>query len=206
MKKDKCELVNGSGVNLKKFKRNKIPSGEVSFLMVARVLKEKGVMVYLRAAKMVKEKYPDVDFVYIGPIDKNKNAISFDELKPYIDGDIINYIPETNRVEKYLAECSVFVLPTYYREGIPKTILEALAMGRPILTTNTPGCKETVIDGENGFFVKVKRANDLVEKMVWMIEHKNQLQVMGDKSFVMCKEKFTIEIIDKRMMEIMEVE
>ena len=79
-------------------------------------------------------------------------------------------------------------------------------MGRPILTTNTPGCRETVVDGENGFFVKVKRANDLAKKMIWMVEHRDKLQKMGDKSYEMCKEKFTIEIIDARMMEIMGVE
>ena len=205
VKKEKCELVNGSGVNLTRFARNKLPKTKVSFLMVSRILKEKGVMEYLKAAKMVKEKYPDVKFVYIGPIDKNKNAIDFDALRPYIDAGVVEYIPETREVEKYMADCSVFVLPTYYREGIPKTILEAMAMGRPILTTDTPGCRETVIDGENGFFVKVKRANDLAEKMIWMVEHRDKLQKMGDKSYEMCKEKFTIEIIDARMMGIMEV-
>ena len=79
-------------------------------------------------------------------------------------------------------------------------------MGRPILTTKTPGCKETVVDGENGFFVKVKRAGDLAEKMTWMIEHHDQLQTMGDKSFEMCKKKFTIEMINARMMSVMGVE
>lgn len=201
----KCELVNGSGVNLKKFSRNKIPDGPVAFLMVSRVLKEKGVIEYFKAAKIVKEKYPEAIFSYIGAIDKNKNAVDLNVLKPYIEKGIVEYIPETHEVEKYVAKCSVFVLPTYYREGIPRTILEALAMGRPILTTNTPGCRETVAEGENGFFVKVKRANDLADKMIWMIEHRDRLQAMGDKSYQMCLEKFTIEIIDNRMMEIMEV-
>ena len=78
-------------------------------------------------------------------------------------------------------------------------------MGRPILTTNTPGCRETIIEGENGYFVKVKRANDLANKIIFMIEHKSDLQKMGDKSYQMCLEKFTIEIVDERMFEIMEV-
>ena len=206
VKRSQCELVNGSGVNLKKFSRNNLPKDKVSFLMVSRVIKEKGVMEYFKAAKIVKEKYPDAEFAYIGAIDKNKNAINMEELKPFIDEGVIKYIPETNHVEKYVSECSVFVLPSYYREGIPRTILEALAMGRPVLTTNTPGCRETVIEGKNGWFVQVKRAADLAEKMEWMIEHKADLKKMGDKSYAMCLERFTIDIIDKRMLEIMGVE
>ena len=206
VERSKCELVNGSGVNLKKFVRNRLPSHSVSFLMVSRMLREKGVVDYFKAAKIVKEKYSEAKFVYIGAIDKNKNAIDFDILKPYIDEKIVEYVPETKEVAKYLAECSVFVLPTYYREGIPKTILEAMAMGRPILTTNTPGCRETVVDGVNGYFVKVKRAGDLADKMIWMIEDITKLQKMGDESYKMCLGKFTVEKVDEEMMRIMEIE
>ena len=173
--------------------------------MVSRVLKEKGVMEYLRAADKVKNQYPEVTFRYIGPIDKNKNALNMNMIKPYFEDGTVDYIASTDDVARYIAKCHVFVLPSYYREGIPKTLLEATAMGRPILTTNTPGCRETVIEGENGFFVKVKRADDLAEKMIWMIEHRDKLQAMGDKSYEMCLEKFTIEKIDKRMMDIMEI-
>ena len=205
VKRSQCELVNGSGVNLRKFSRNNLPKDKVSFLMVSRVIKEKGVLEYFKAAEIVKEKYPDAEFAYIGAIDKNKNAIKLDTLKPYIDAKVIEYIPETNHVEDYVAQCSVFVLPTYYREGIPRTLLEAMAMGRPILTTNTPGCRETIIEGENGYFVQVKRAKDLSDKMIYMIEHKSDLQKMGDRSYLMCLEKFTIEIIDAEMMRVMGV-
>lgn len=205
VEREKCELVNGSGVNLKKFKRNKIPRDYVKFLMVSRVLKEKGVMEYFKAANMVKEKYPEARFAYIGAIDKNKNAIKIETLKPYIEDGVVEYIPETREVEKYVAKCSVFVLPTYYREGIPRTILEALAMGRPVLTTNTPGCRETIVEGKNGWFVQVKRAADLAEKMEWMIEHRPELQRMGDKSYAMCLERFTIDKINGRMLEIMSI-
>ena len=99
----------------------------------------------------------------------------------------------------------MFVLPTYYREGIPRTLLEATAMGRPIITTNTPGCRETVVEGKNGLFVKSRDALDLAEKMTWMVERKDKLQEMGDKSYKICLEKFTISIINKRMLEILGV-
>ena len=205
VKREQCELVNGSGVNLKKFKKNKIPAGPVSFIMVSRVLKEKGVLEYFEAAKIVKKKYPEAKFSYIGAIDKNQNAIKLSALKPYINAKTVEYIPETKEVEKYVAKCSVFVLPTYYREGIPRTLLEATAMGRPIITTNTPGCRETVVEGKNGLFVKSRDALDLAEKMTWMVERKDKLQEMGDKSYKICLEKFTISIINKRMLEILGV-
>ena len=203
VKREQCELVNGSGVNLKRFARNKIPTKEISFLMVSRVLREKGVLEYFKAARIVKEKYPKVKFVYVGAIDKNKNAINLETFKPYINDGIVEYVPETKEVEKYVAKCSVFVLPTYYREGIPKTLLEATAMGRPIITTNTPGCRETITKGVNGLFVKPHDENDLAKKMMWMIEHANKLQKMGDESHELCLEKFTIEIIDDKMMKVM---
>lgn len=201
----KCELVNGSGVNLKKFSRNKLPKDGVKFLMVSRILKEKGVVEYFKAAKMVKEKHPEAKFSYIGAIDKNKNYVDLSVLEPYIKAEVVEYIPETKEVEKYVAQCSVFVLPTYYREGIPRTLLEATAMGRPIITTNTPGCRETIVEGKNGVFVKVKRVNDLADKMIWMIEHRDKLQEMGDESYKICLEKFTIEKVDADMLRIMEV-
>lgn len=202
---EQCELVNGSGVNLKKFKRNKIPKDKMSFLMVSRVLKEKGVLEYFKAAKIVKEKYPEVEFVYVGAIDKNKNAIGLEELRPYTEAGIVEYVPETNEVEKYVAKSSVFVLPTYYREGIPRTLLEATAMGRPIITTKTPGCKEVVTEGKNGAFVKVRDSQDLAEKMIWMIKHRDRLQEMGDESYKLCLERFDIGKVNCDMLKIMEI-
>jgi glycosyltransferase involved in cell wall biosynthesis len=205
LKREKCELVNGSGVNLDKFRRNKLPK-DISFLMVSRILRGKGVLEYFKAAKIVKEKYPKVKFSYIGQIDKGQNAFKYEEIKPYIDEKIVEHIPFTKNVEKYYEKCSVFVLPSYYREGIPRTLIEATAMGRPIITTKTPGCKETVIDGENGYFVKPKSSTDLADKMTQMIKAKNKLQEMGDKSYELCRKKFTIATINHRMINIMEID
>ena len=201
--RSRCVLVNGSGVNLKKFKRNRIPKGEISFLMVSRVLREKGVLEYFEAARTVKKQYPETRFVYIGAIDKNKNAIKLKSLRPYFESGIVEYVPETNEVEKYVAQSSVFVLPSYYREGVPRTLLEALAMGRPIITTRTPGCKETVREGVNGVFVEPRNVGDLVEKMEWMLKNRERLQEMGDESYKMCLEKFEVGVINAGMMELM---
>ena len=205
IKREKCELVNGSGVNMERFKRTPLPKENV-FLMVSRVLKEKGVVEYFEAAKRVKEIYKDkVKFMFVGEIDKTNYAVDTEKLQSYVDDGIVELIPETDDVPFYLKQCRVFCLPTYYREGVPRVNLEALSMGRPIITTFMPGCKETVIDGKNGFFVRTKDIDDLVDKMIWMIENKKNVDNMSDVSFKLCKQKFEVSIINKEMINIMEI-
>lgn len=204
LKEEKCEVVDGSGVNLERFKRNELPKENV-FLMVSRILKLKGVKEYFEAAKIVKEKYPNAEFLYVGAEDKTQAALKLEELQEYIDNNIVNYCGETSDVPSYIAKCSVFVLPSYYREGIPRTLLEALAMGRPIITTNTIGCKETIIDGKNGFFVPIKDPEALAEKMIYMIENREKLQEMSNESYEYCKKRFDVDIINKKMLEIMNI-
>lgn len=205
LKKEKCELVDGSGVNMDRFKRNELPKENV-FLMVSRILKPKGVKEYFEAAKIVKEKYKDAEFLYVGAEDNTQIALNLNEVRAeYLDTGIVNYCGETNDVPSYLAKCSVFVLPSYYREGVPRTLLEALAMGRPIITTDTIGCRETVKDGENGFFVQIKNSKALADKMIYMIEHRDELDKMGEKSYEYCKKRFDVNIINKKMLEIMDI-
>lgn len=205
LKKDKCEIVDGSGVNMERFKRNELPKENV-FLMVSRILKPKGVKEYFEAAKIVKEKYKETEFLYVGAEDKTQIALNLKDVREeYLNTGIVNYCGETNDVPSYLAKCSVFVLPSYYREGVPRTLLEALAMGRPIITTDTVGCRETVKDEENGFFVPIKDSKALADKMIYMIEHREELDKMGQKSYEYCKERFDIKIINKKMLEIMNI-
>jgi len=204
LEKDKCELVNGSGVNMKRFKKQTLPKQNV-FLMVSRVLKEKGVVEYFEAAKIIKEKYPDTKFMFVGEIDKTNYAVDTSKLESYIKDGIVESIPETDDVPKYIKKCRFFVLPSYYREGVPRVNLEALATGRPIITTNMPGCKETVVDYENGLFVKIKDVKDLANKMEWMINHSKEIENMAEKSYELCKKKFDVNIINKRMLDIMEI-
>ena len=206
LKREKCELVNGSGVNMERFKRNPLTKENI-FLMVSRVLKEKGVVEYFEAAKIMKDKYKNkVKFMFVGEIDKTNYAVDTEKLKSFVDQKIVELLPETDDVPFYIRKSRYFVLPTYYREGVPRVLLEALSMGRPIITTFMPGCKETVIDKENGLFVKTKDVNDLVEKMEWMIKHPKEVEKMSDKSFELCQKKFEISIINKRMLEILEIE
>ena len=202
IEKKKTTLVNGSGVDLNKFVKNKLPNHN-SFIMISRVLKEKGVLEYFEAARIIKQKYPETKFTYVGAYDQSYQK-DFYHIQKYIDDKIVEYIPETNKVADFLTSHAIFVLPTYYREGIPKTILEACAIGRPIITTNTPGCKQTIKEGINGYFVKPKDANDLALKMELMLKNPH-LQKMGNESYKLCKQKFNINLINKQMMDIMEI-
>lgn len=202
IKREKCELVNGSGVNMEKFKRTPLPKKNV-FLMVSRVLKEKGVIEYFEAAKIMKEKYKNVHFMFVGEIDKTNYAVDVSKLQEYVNEGIVELIPETDDVASYMKKCRYFVLPTYYREGVPRVNLEALSMGRPIITTFMPGCKETVIDGKNGYFVKTKDVDDLVKKMELLISNPKEVEMMSDESYKLCKKKFDVNIINSKMLKIM---
>lgn len=199
--KEKCVLVNGSGVNMDKFTETPIPKS-VSFLMIARVLKNKGVMEYLEAGRMVKTKYPKAKITLLGAIERIQDSLTFEDIKPYIDDSSIIYLKETKDVRPYIEACSTFVLPSY-REGTPRTVLESMAMGRAIITTDAPGCRETVVDGVNGFLVPVGNVDKLVEKMIWMIEHSKEASKMGQESLKICKEKYDVKKVNKVMLETM---
>ncbi len=202
--REKCELVDGSGVNMERFKKAPLPKENI-FLMVSRVLKEKGVIEYFEAAKIIKEKYKNVKFMFVGEIDKTNYAVDVTKLQKYVDDNIVELIPETDDVAAFISKCRVFVLPTYYREGVPRVNLEALSIGRPIITTKMPGSKETVIENKNGLFVKTRDIKDLVDKMEWMINHPEEVEMMSEESYKLCKDRFEISIINKRMLDIMEI-
>ena len=204
VEREKCEVVDGSGVNLERFSRNPLPEDNV-FIMVSRLLKEKGVLEYCKAAEIVKEKYPDVRFLYLGAEDNTHKSLKLKDIEYYTNNKIIEYCGVTEDVPTFLKKVTVSVLPSYYREGIPRTLLEALAMGRPIITTNSVGCKETVKDNINGFIIPIKNEQILAEKMIYMIEHREELKNMSDESYNYCKERFDVNIVNKKMLQIMNI-
>lgn len=202
VKKEKCYVVNGSGVNMNKYTPSSYPE-ILSFFFLGRLIYAKGGMDFVKAAKIVKRKYPKARFMILGKLEKElPNAITADDLMPYVNDGTVELFPETDNVSQYYAMSSVFVLPTAYREGTPRVILEALASARAIITTFTPGCKETVVDGVNGFFVPIHNPEVLAEKMIYFIEHPNDVARMGAASLELCKKKYEINIINKRMLEI----
>jgi glycosyltransferase involved in cell wall biosynthesis len=203
IKKGKVTMVNGSGVNLDYFKKRKIVNKN-TFLLIARIIRDKGIMEYIEAAKIVKDKYPETEIQLLGYFDTNPTAIKKKTIKKYEDENIINYLGTTDDVRPYLNETFVFVLPSYH-EGTPKSVLEAMAVGRPIITTDAPGCRETVIDGKNGLLVPVKNHKILADKMIWMLENKEQAVKMGDMSRKICEEKFDVNKVNENILKVMEL-
>ena len=203
VKEKQIEIINGSGVNLERFQKQPLPK-EMIFLTISRLIRDKGVMEYLESARRIKNKYPNVKFMLVGPYDSNPSALNEEDLRPYIEGGVVEYFGEQADVVPYLAQCSVYVLPSY-REGIPKTVLEAMASFKAIITTDAPGCRETVIDGENGFLVPVKDVDALVERMEYFIQNRAIIEKMAEKGRILVEDKFDVKKINDKIKKIMEL-
>lgn len=202
IKREKCVVIAGSGIDLNEFYEMELPE-KTSFLMVSRLLKSKGVYQFLEAAKIVKKKYNYIEFKLVGPLDPNPDGVKKEELQMYINENIINYLGVSNNIHQMIANSSVFVLPSYYREGVPHSILEAMATGRAIITTDSPGCRETVKEGINGFLVPTKNVEELAEKMIWLIENPEEIKRMGKESLKYAKEKFDVKKVNSVIFETM---
>jgi len=197
--KSKTVIVNGSGVNMERFKKTAIPERPV-FLMVSRIIKEKGVLEYCEAARRIKKYRPDARCILLGGFDTSIGALKLTDIQEYVDDGSIEFPGEVKDPALYYESASVFVLPSYYREGLPRTILEAMACGRPIITTDWTGCREAVRDGVNGFLVPIKNSKALTEKMMLLCEHE-KAEVMGNQAYITCQHKYEVGIINKQMRE-----
>ena len=202
IKKQPVVMLPGSGVNLDYFTIQPMPE-KFAFLCISRLIRDKGVYEFLEASRRVKRKYPEIRFLLVGPYDSNPSAIKPEELQPFIDDGIIEYFGEQEDVRPFLAQCNVFVLPSY-REGTPKTNLEAMASGRAIITTDAPGCRETVIDGQNGYLVPIKDVDALCVKMTYFIDNPDNAYVMGVQGRRMAERIFDVKIVNKIICETME--
>ena len=197
VKAQKCTVVNGSGVNTEKFAVAPYPE-QTTFFMLSRVMYSKGIREYLEACRIVKAKHPEVRCMLLGACEGIQDSISPEALKEYTDSGIIEHFGETDTVADYYKQCSVYVLPSY-REGTPRTVLEAMSMGRAVITTDAPGCRGTVIDGETGYLVPVKDAEAVAEKMIDFIEHPEKIATMGAASAKYCREKYDVEKVNGDM-------
>lgn len=191
-------VVNGSGINLSQFSVMPLPDRPV-FLLIARLLGNKGVREYIKAARRVKQKHPQTSFELVGWIDENPDSIDQVELNDWINEGIIDFKGRVSNVQPAITACSVYVLPSY-REGTPRTVLEAMSMGRPIITTDTPGCRETVIDGYNGFLVPMKAVDELVLAMLNFIEQPELVISMGRNSRKLAEEKYDVHKVNDVML------
>ena len=203
VKADKCVVVNGSGVNTEKFSVAPFPE-QITFFMLSRVMYSKGIREYLGACEIVKQRHPEVRLMLLGACEGIQDSLSSDDLKSYVDRGIIEHFGETDTVADYFKQCSVYVLPSY-REGTPRTVLEAMAMGRPVITTDAPGCRETVIDGKTGFLVPVGNAEAVADKMCEFINKPELIEEMGKASLQYCIEKFDVNKVNKDMCKYLKI-
>jgi glycosyltransferase involved in cell wall biosynthesis len=197
-------IVNGSGVDLTYYPQRPLPEGPPRFLMIARLLGDKGVREYAAAAAAVRRSFPDASFHLVGGLDPNPDAISPAEVETWVrSGDIVWHGSQED-VRPFLADAHVFVLPSY-REGTPRTVLEAMATGRPIVTTDAPGCRETVQDGENGFLVPPGSADQLANAMLRFLVDPAIIRPMADRSLELVREKYCAEKVTAAMLEAMDI-
>lgn len=193
----KFKVIGPIGLNLSSYPYTEVVvTKPIRFVFIARMLVEKGVYEYLAAARIVKLKYPDSEFVILGGLDPdNPAALSKEQLTIAISEGLVIYPGHVSNVPEWLANSHVFVLPSY-REGFPRSTQEAMAMGRAIITTDVPGCRETVQDGKNGFLIPLFDAEALAEKMIYLIEHPDQIVRMGNESYSIALDKFDVNKIN----------
>jgi glycosyltransferase involved in cell wall biosynthesis len=167
------------------------------------MIKEKGVFELIEAANILKEKYQNkVRFLLCGGIDDNPKAISKEELKKNCDNDYIQWLGYRTDVKELLEKSHIVAFPSYYKEGLPKSLIEACAIGRPIVTTDSIGCKDAVIDGYNGFLIPIKNSQALAGKLEILIKDKALRMQMGRNSRKLAERDFSIEKVIEKHIEI----
>ncbi len=207
---NKAVLIKGEGIDTELFstefckgylKRNE----KFIFLLIARLLWDKGIGEFVESAKRVKERYPNTEFWLLGTIDRaNPTRIPIETIKDWEGKGIIKYLGVAEDVRPFICQSDVVVLPSY-REGIPRSLLEAISMGKPIITTDTAGCREVVEDGKNGFLVKVKDVKSLTDAMIRFIElPKEKRSEMGRHSRKKAIEEFDENIIIDKYLEVIQ--
>lgn len=196
--------LDGEGVCLSSFFYAAPKKGNICFLLIARMLRDKGVEEFVEAAKEVRELFPEVEFYLLGPLDENPSAISKEQLASWQEEGAIRYLGKTADVRPFIEQASVYVLPSY-REGLPRTTIEAMAMGRPIVTTDVPGCRDTVVDGVNGFLVPARDSVALARAMMKFCADPELVVSMGQKSREIVCGKFDVRIINSKLLKHMQL-
>lgn len=187
------KVLGGIGVSLTDYKFSNCSVNPVVFIFVGRLLKEKGILEYLKAAEIIKKRYPEVVFLVLGDVDTdNPGSFTQNYLNKFVQNGIINYKGYMEDIRPWLINSGIMVLPSY-REGIPFSIQEAQAIGRAIITTYAPGCRETVIDGYNGFLVKRWNIDELVEKMEYFIQNPIEMMRMGKNANTFANKHYNVE-------------
>lgn len=197
-------FIKGSGVDLNKFNYTpEVEDGTLKVILTARMIVEKGIYLLTEAAERLRNKYEGkVEFWLVGMIDDHPGAPTKEELESHCDGKYIQWLGYRTDVKELLKKSHIMAFPSYYMEGLPKSLIEADAIGRPIITTNSVGCKEAVVDGENGFLIAPKDVDTLTEKLDILLSDKELRQKMGKAGRAYAEKYFDIEVVIERHLNI----
>lgn len=194
-------VLGGIGLCLDEYPYSPPPFLPPTFIFVGRLLAEKGINQFLGAAEALKQRYKNVNFQVIGGLDEeNPGSVDIEYLSELHDKGIICYPGPVSDVPLRLKESSVFVLPSYYREGVPRSIQEAMSVGRPVITTDSPGCRETVVDGVNGFLIPPHDLEGLISAMEYFISSPECISTMGVESRKLAEERFNAIKVNERLI------
>jgi len=191
-------VVSGSGVDLDEFAWRE-PSGRRAprFMFAARLIEEKGIALYLAAAERLKQDFPDAEFLVLGdPQPGSPSAIDMRQIERLSNAGVITYFPRREDIFSVLSESDVFVLPSWYREGVPRSLLEALSIGMAVITTDMPGCRETVTDGVNGFMVPPRDGDALEHAMRTLLESPERVAPMSRASRALAEKRFDVRLVN----------
>lgn len=205
--RDRLKVVrtNGSGVDTTRFPQRALPSGAPVFLFVGRLLTEKGIAEFVTAAASLKDRWPDARFVAVGPHDPDlPHSIDQESLAQWRSDGAVEFVGGVKDVRPWLEQCSVFVLPSY-REGAPRSVLEAMSTGRPVITTDAPGCRETVVDGVNGLLVPPRESQPLAAAMERFLTNPELAPQMAAASRSIAEEKYEVTKVNRVILEAMEL-
>lgn len=204
IKPEQARYIKGSGVDLKEFCYTPEPTeGKIRVILTARMIVEKGIFILTDAAEKLRSKYEDkVEFLLVGGIDDHPGAITKEQLDAICDGKYIKWLGYRKDIKKLLQQSHIMAFPSYYMEGLPKSLIEATAIGRPIITTQSIGCKDTVDDGVNGFLIAPKEVEPLVEKLRMLIDNAALRQKMGKASREKAERDFSLDVVVEKHLKI----
>lgn len=204
IKEEQARYIKGSGVNLKDFCYTPEPmEGKIRVILTARMIVEKGIFILTEAAERLRSKYEDkVEFLLVGGIDDHPGAITKEQLDAVCDGKYIQWLGYRTDVKELLQQSHIVAFPSYYMEGLPKSLIEACAIGRPIITTHSIGCKDTVDDRINGFLIPPKDVDALASKLKVLIDNPEVRVSMGKASRAKAEKEFSLDVVIEKHLKI----
>ena len=204
MKEKQCAFTNGSGINLQNYDYTPEPiDGPIKVIFTARMVEDKGTLILIDAAKKLETEYKGkVQFLLCGGLDTNPNGITKEMLESRCDGEYIQWLGHRKDALELLKQSHIMAFPSWYREGLPKSVIEAEAIGRPVVTTNSVGCRDTVIDGKNGYMIPIKNSDALTMALKKLIDNPELRQTMGKNAREFAVSKFDINDVVKVHMDV----